>query len=146
MKRILSSFLAIVLILTPCCNVAHAVETNTASARESPTLAYYFIQLVTGNNSGQIGLVFDVAASVASADRIGIERIKVYDAETGLAATLQGYTTNGLIGTNTYIHGGTYWYTLSPNRPYYAEVTVFATAGSVYDSRVVTTNLVVSPS
>ena len=140
MKRRLSAILALVLVFTLCCNTASAMDT-----RASLTLGGYFIKMITGDTRGKVGVSYDILAAGKIADEIGIETIRIYSEDGELMVTIHGRVSNGLICRNTSNHAGDYYYTLVPGR-YYAEVTVFATIGSDYDSRTITTDVVTAPS
>lgn len=140
MKRILSTILMLSLMVSICCGTASATED-----RASLTLGGYFVKMITGDTRGKVGIDFDIISSGPRADEIGIEKIVIYNEDDEPMVTIHGRVSNGLICRNTSNHAGDYYYTLIPGR-YYAEVTVFATMGSDYDSRTITTNVVTAPS
>ena len=138
MKRILSSILLIVVMLSCCIN---ASATDYQPFRASPTLSSYNAGLYTGSGKGEVIVSYDVAAS-RWADSIGVERIRFYTEDGDLVDTVYGSTSNGLVRLDGSIYIADFNYDLPSGEYYYAKVTVFAEFQGVYDSRTVTTNTV----
>lgn len=138
MKRALASILLIGMVFS-CSTTASATEAEIY--RASPTLSSYIAVLYTGSSKGKLILSYDVVAS-RWADSIGVELIQFYTEDGDLEASVTGTVSNGLMCTNSGIHGGDFEYDLPSGEYYYAEVTVFAEYNGVYDSRTVTTNTV----
>lgn len=141
-KRIFSSVLALVMALTCCCGAAFATETS--DVRGSLTLSSYGAGISAGSSSGVVCIYYDVRSSKL-ASSLGVETIVIYNASGTKVATITGTTSNDLIRTNSSIKAGDYYYKLTSGVSYYAEVTVFAIAGSNYDSRTVTTSTIKAP-
>lgn len=142
MKRIFSSILVLAMVFTCCCGSVFAV--GTTDTRASLTLSDYEATLTAGTSRGAVNINYDVQSS-KYADSVGVKFISFYKADGSHVITITGSTSNGLIRTNSNIKKGDYSYTLTSGVSYYAEVTVFATAGSVTDSRTITTSTVKAP-
>lgn len=143
MKRIFSAILTLGVLFTCCCGTAFALEDY--DTRASYTLSVYSAQLYAGNRSGEVYVNYDVESGKL-ADSIGVKSIVFYKSNGDYVTTIYGSTSNGLIGTGTSLHDGDYYYySLTSGVSYYAEVTVFATKGSLSDSRTITTSTVKVP-
>ena len=142
MKRVFSVILAVMLFVT-CCG-GTALAANEIEPYASPTLAYYDVELLVGDSRGMLWIDFDVTASKL-ADSVGIKEIKIYKSNVTYVTTITGTTSNGLVLNNNNLHVGTYEYKGISGTSYYAEVTVFATVGSITDSRTVTTSTEEAP-
>lgn len=142
MKRIVTFTLALTMLLTCCLGVASA--TNTADTRASLTISAYSASLRAGTNRGEIKISYDVNASKI-ADSVGVSSIVIYKSDGSRVTTITGSKSNGLICASDFGHDGVYSYTATSGASYYAKVTVFATIGSVSDSRTVTTSTVKAP-
>lgn len=104
----------------------------------SLTLSYYAVDMVGGNGAAYID--FSVGAS-KFADEIGVDSIRLYKSNGSYVRTVRGSASNGLILVDSDWHSDRYGVPLSSGF-YYAEVTVFATVGSITDSRTITTSTV----
>lgn len=140
-KRFTSFMLFFALSLTFC--------TATASASDVTPYASKILGICTvgagsGNNPGELKINYEVRSDV-TADSIGVASIKIYKSDGTYVTTISGTPSNGLIRYMTDWHKGTYTYTGASGASYYAEVTVAAAAGSLYDSRTITTNTVKAP-
>lgn len=142
MKRVFSIILAVMLFVT-CCG-GTALAANEIEPYASPTLAYYDVVLLVGDSRGMLWIDFDVTAS-KPADSVGIKEIKIYKSNGTYVTTITGTTSNGLVWNNASTHMGTYEYKGTSGTSYYAEVTVFATIGSITDSRTITTSTEEAP-
>lgn len=142
MKRIFSSVLMAVMVLSCCYATAFAVE--APDTRASLTLSDYGAGVTAGSSRGVIAINYDVRSSKL-ADSLGVESIVIYKSNGDYVTTITGSTGNGLIRTDSSIKAGDYYYTATSGVSYYAEVTVFAEVGSEYDSRTVTTGTVKAP-
>lgn len=141
MKRTFTFALALTMVLTCFCGAALAA---TLSPRASLTLSSYEVMLKAGSKSGEIRINYDVTASKL-ADSLGVSSIEIYKSNGSYVTTITGSTSNGLICNNDVSHMGVYSYIGTSGVSYYAKVTVFATVGSVSDSRTVTTSTVKAP-
>ncbi len=142
MKRIFSVILAVMLFTTCCGNTALAAQEIEPHA--SLTLSYYHVNLTAGDSKGMLSIGFNVTSNKL-ADSIGVEEIKVYKSNGSLVSTITGTTSNGLIRNDYNVHSDTYEYKGTSGTSYYAEVTVFATVGSITDSRTITTSTEEAP-
>lgn len=142
LKRTSTLILALVMALTFCLGTAFA--TDTAELRASLTLSDYEAGIKAGTNSGEIRISYDVTAS-KPADLVGVSSIVIYKSDGSRVTTITGSTSNGLISKSSSGHMGTYSYPATSGVSYYAEVTVFATIGSITDSRPITTGTVKAP-
>ncbi len=141
MKRIFSVILMFSLVLT-FCGSALAADIELLS---SPTLSRYTAQLSQGS-SGKISISYRVSASAPTTiSSIGVSSIKIYKANGTYVTTISGTTANGLVVRNASSHSGMYTYSGVSGTSYYAQVTVFATAGGITSSRTVKTNTVTAP-
>jgi hypothetical protein len=122
--------------------VASAAENS--DTRASLTLSFYNAELVAGDSKGVISVDYDVQSS-KMASFIGVESIKIYKADGSYVTTITGTTSNGLVESNSDICKSFYDYKLTSGVSYYAKVKVFATVGSEYDSRTITTSTVKAP-
>ena len=138
-KRFFSVAFAVALMFTLFTGTALA-----AKYRASPTLLQYPVSLESGDRAGEVKIVFSVRSSLA-ADSLGVSPIKIYKEDNTYVTTIQGSTRNGLITGNTTAIRSSYTYSGTPGTTYYADVTVFASIGSDYDSRTVRTNSVTAP-
>lgn len=142
MKRVISSVLAMVMMLVCCFSTAFATVTVTPKASE--TLVNYFVSIKEGDHSGEIVIPFMVTAK-STANQIGVSSITIYKANGTLASTITGTSANNLIGSSVIVKDGHYTYKGDAGTSYYAEVVIFATIGKSTDSRVITTKTVVAP-
>lgn len=138
MKRILASLLLLGTIFS-CFTLTSAVEIEPF--RASLTLSRYSADLFSGSSKGKVTVSYDVRAS-KPASSVGVESISFYTEDGNFVASVSGTTSNGLVCTDTMLHGGDYEYSLPSGEYYYAKVTVFAIADGAYDSRTVTTSTV----
>lgn len=139
MKRFFSAFICTLFLLTCCIGSVTAATPIEVMPYASETLSYYYVNLKSsGDNDAQVR--FSVGSG-KMADEIGIESIQIYKSNGSYVRTIYGSTANGLILTDSDWHSDSYEIPLSSGS-YYAEVTVFATVGSITDSRTVTTSTV----
>lgn len=142
MKRIFSVILMLCMLAT-FCGSALAADTGVFA---SPTLSRYTAQLSKGTSKGKITVSYRVVASAPSSiTSIGVSSIKIYKADGTYVTTISGTTSNGLVLKNASAHAGTYTYSGVSGTSYYAQVTMFATAGGVTGSGTVKTNTVTAP-
>ena len=139
MKRIISVILALALVLS--CVGASALAANTPDARASLILNSYAATLEASNTPKEIIFRFEVYTDTF-VDSIGVETIKIYKSNGSFVKTITGTTENGLIVTNDFMYVDSYDCSLASAGSYYAEVTVFAKAGTISDSRTITTGTV----
>lgn len=135
MRRITISIFALIMLISSSFGSVATAQEVTPMASE--TLDKYTVGL-TATRSKEITVNYSVTAS-QRADSVGVSSIKIYKSGGTLVTTITGTTGNGLIATSTRNHAGSYSYIGTSGVSYYAEVTVFATIGSVTDSRTVTT-------
>lgn len=138
-KRFLPFLLAISCLFSMCIVGVSAIEN-----RASTTLASYPVTIVKGSRSGEVKISYDVRAS-GTADSVGVSSIKIYESDGSYVTTITGSTGNGLIRNGASRHNSSYTYSGTSGVSYYAKVTVFATIGSDYDSKTVTTGTVKAP-
>ena len=136
MKRVLSSALVMIMAAACCCGIA--------SARASLTLSAYSVMLYSGDSRGVISVDYEVRASLL-ADSLGVESIRIFEEDGTYVTTINGTIRSGLICVDSDVHKSFYETTLTAGTSYYAEVTIFARQGIVYDSRTITTNTVTAP-
>lgn len=139
MKRVISVILTLALVLG--CVGASALAVNTPNARASLILNSYAATLEASNTPKEVTFHFEVYTDTY-ADSIGVETIKIYRTSGSLVKTITGTTGNGLILTNDFMYVNSYDCSLTSAGSYYAEVTVFAKAGTISDSRTITTRTV----
>ena len=130
MKKLFSSFLACIMILS-CCGSALATDTEPYA---SLSLASTHATASTGQNSGEVRINFSATAS-KSASLIGASIITIYKSNGTYVTTIYGSTSNGLMASGVSRKTG------SPGTSYYAVVSLGATAGGESDSRNITTNV-----
>ena len=137
MKRIFSFVISLTLLLT--CFVGTTLAVSPAEPYASLTISYYDADMVSGGK-GTAYIDFSIGSS-KFADELGVDVIKIYTSAGRHVKTVYGSIANGLICTDDSWHNDSYEVSL-PAGSYYAKVTVFATAGSLTDSRTVTTSIV----
>lgn len=142
MKRIFAVLLTLGVLFTCCYGTAFAMDYY--DARASYTLSGYSAELYSDSHKGEVYINYNVHASKL-ADSVGVESITFYKANGAYVNTVYGSVSNGLVGTKTSMHGGDYYPSLTSGVSYYAEVTVYATVGDLYDSRTITTSTVKVP-
>ncbi len=136
MKKLFSSFLACIMILS-CCGSALATDTEPYA---SLSLASTHATASTGQNSGEVRINFSATAS-KSASLIGASIITIYKSNGTYVTTIYGSTSNGLMASGVSRKTGSYTYKGTPGTSYYAVVSLGATAGGESDSRNITTNV-----
>ncbi len=139
-SRFFSFLSAIIFTLSLCVGMVNALET-----RASTTLSAYSVVADPGDEPGEITITYDVRANV-TADRVGVSSIEIYKSNGIYVTTITGTTANGMLRTNGVRHRSSYTYTGTPGASYYAAVTVYAKIGSDSDSRIITTDIVKTPS
>ncbi len=137
--RIVSFLLAMSFVCVLCGGVAVA-----AQPRASDILSSYQVAGAAGSGAGEFKVKFDVQADLPGT--VGVESIVIYKSNGVYVTTIYGTTENDLMRSGAYSCSGTYIYEGSAGASYYAEVTISAKSGSIYDSRVVITNIVKTPS
>lgn len=141
MKTRFFSFLsATILAFTLCVGVVSASE-----ARASLTLSSYSVVADPGSDPGEFKITYDVRA-ITYADRVGVSSIEIYKSNGIYVTTISGTTSNGLLRSDAVRHRSSYTYTGTPGASYYAAVTVYAKIGSDSDSRIITTDIIKTPS
>lgn len=138
MKRVLSSALALIMAIACCCGVA------SASTHASLTLSAYSVMLYSGDSRGVISVDYEVRANMF-VDSLGVESIRIFEEDGTYVTTINGTIRSGLICVDSDVHKSFYETTLTAGTSYYAEVTIFARDGIIYDSRTITTNTVTAP-
>lgn len=142
MKRIFTIIFTLGVLFTCCCGTAFAI--GDYDTRASYTLSGYSAELYASSRKGEVYINYDVESSKL-ADSVGVKSIVFYKSNGDYVTTIYGSASNGLIGANACLHDGDYYYSLTSGVSYYAKVTVFATAGSLSDSRTITTSTVKVP-
>lgn len=131
-KRIVSVLLIMAFCCALCGGIAVAAET-----RASEILSRYHVTLTEGDSAGEVKVNYDVQSSRTGV--VGVESIEIYESDGTYVTTIDGTIDNGLLKSGTKQSSGTYTYSGTAGVSYYAVVTVSAQAGSIYDSRTVTT-------
>lgn len=139
MKRVLSLFATVALLITCNITAAFAASNPEIETYASLTLSYYYVEMFS-DGKGTADIDFSVRSNKFT-DEIGIDSIKIYESDGDYIKTIYGSRSNGLILTDSDWHSDSYEISL-PAGSYYAKVTVFATIGSITDSRTVTTSTV----
>lgn len=143
MKRILTSIITVLLLLSVLGNVTMAALPETVVPNESSYLISYLATAATGNNEGEIRVTITVRSAKANLTEIGASKIVVCRSDGTPIRTYYGSTTNGLLSSGVYTYSYTYAIpNLEPSTSYYAQVTVIAADSSGSDTRTVTTNTV----
>jgi len=140
LKRIFSFFVSAALLLT--CFLGTAFAVSSAEPYASPIITYYDADMVC-DGEGNARVDFSIASS-RIADELGVEVIKVYKSNGDNVKTVNGSVQNGLIYEDDSWHSDSYNISLSSGS-YYAKITLFATAGSISDSRTITTSTIKIP-
>ncbi len=143
MKRILALALAVLMSFSCCVKVTSAAEIVPYSIQESPTISTRLARLFKGDERGKLVVSYTVT-STGYAESIGLAKVEMYDFHNNLVATIRGSRYEGTVGTG---HGnsGTVDFYGTPGEYYYADVTVFATIGNVYDEKTIFTGTVLCP-
>lgn len=144
MKRIFALALGMVMTISCILGTAATASAADAGVMASFTLSDYSAVLKAGTKSGEVRISYDVTSS-KPADSVGVSSIVIYRSGGSRVATITGTTANNLVCAPGSSNMGTYSYIGISGTSYYAEVTVFATIGSVTDSRTVTTATVKAP-
>lgn len=134
MKRSVAIISALALTLACCLGVAAA--SGGITPRESLTISKTSVGSYTGDNTGEVDFDFSIIPT-SPADRLGAASILIYKPD-GTTERVIGNTKNGLIGSGN-AHTYTYTYKGVSGQSYYADIMLFATIGSVSDSRTYTT-------
>lgn len=143
-KRVISTLLAIVLLLTFVQFPAFATEENVDSDRASSYLNMYRASLCPSGTSGKLALDFEVVAT-GYMDSVGVFGIFVRNNDGTIHSTIWGSTANGLLDSNTWMHAGEYTLNLTSGNTYYCTVIVVASDANGGDTRKITTSRVVCP-
>lgn len=118
---------------------------SVAQARASNYISSCSVSIQSGDSRGEIEFIVSVQARV-NTTKIGATRIKIYQSNGAMVASISGGTSNGLISTaGGRRFDGTYTYTGTPGTYYYAVVTCYAGNASGGDSRQGTTATVMAP-
>lgn len=143
-KRLAALVLFFTLSLPLCTVVASATEAVPYSSKIFATCDVY---MSPGSSAGEVIINYDLRADFI-ADSIGIASVKIYKSNGTngtYVTTITGTPNNGLVQYGVNRHRDFYTYTGVSGTSYYAEVTVAAASGSLYDSRTITTNTVKAP-
>lgn len=140
MKKRLDSFiLALSFMCVLCSGIAAAVE-----PKASDILSSYNVAGAKGSNTGEFLIKYDVQADLRGT--IGVESIEIYKSNGIYVTTIYADDENGLLESGVYRSSGGYTYTGEAGASYYAVVTISARSGSIYDSRLITTDIIKTPS
>lgn len=139
MKRMVALTLAIFVVLS--CGLCIPASAQTDA---SYTICGSSATLNKGDKPGELFISYAVTANMKAAS-LGVKTIKIYTDTGDLVKTISGTTANGLVNTNRFTHGGTYYYYGTPGQYYYAEVTVFAATDTVSDSYTHLTDTIRAP-
>lgn len=127
----------VLVMLFACCSVAQARASNYISSCSA--------SIRSGDSRGEVDIIVSVQARVSTTE-IGATRIKIYQSNGSMVASISGSTSNGLISTSGGRRfDGIYTYTGIPGTSYYAVVTCYAGNASGGDSRQGTTATVMAP-
>lgn len=138
-KKLIALLLAVSCVCSLCSGFAVAAE-----SRASDILSSYHVAGAKGSNAGEFLIKYEVDADLTGT--VGVESIEIYKSNGIYVTTITGTTSNGLLKAGTYFCSGGYTYTGEAGASYYAAVTISARSGSIYDSRLITTNIVKTPS
>ena len=137
MKKI-SLILAAVLVSLSVCPLF-------AQARASEYICSYTVDATQGDNPGEVNFDFTVRATY-TVSKIGALQIEIYKGNGQYITTVLGTPSNGLLSAqSSRIHARVYTYEGVPGTSYYAKITVCAGSLTYYDTREVTTDVVVAP-
>lgn len=143
MKRVLTSIIAVLLLLSVLGNVVMAALPETVFPNESSYFVSYLATAATGSDKGEIRVTITVRSAKSGLTQIGTSKIVVCRYDGTPIRTYYGTTANGLLSSGVFSYSYTYTISnLEPGTSYYAEVTVIAADASGSDTRVVTTNTV----
>lgn len=143
-NRVISTFLAFMLLLTIIHFPALAAEDDSGDDRASSYLSMYGAELYTTSTSGKLDLNFQVVAT-GTMDSVGVMSIIVRNNNGTIHSTIWGSTANGLLDSNTWLHAGDYTLNLTSGNTYYCTVVVIARDANGSDTRKITTSRVVCP-
>ncbi len=143
MKRTFVLVFAVLVVFQCCVGGTAAAEIAPYSTQESPTISGRSASLRAGDESGQMKINYSVTAT-GYAESIGLAKIEMYDVYGNFVTTIRGSRYEGTVGTGR-ANLGTVSFYGEPGEIYYAEVTVFATIGSVYDEKTIFTGSIVCP-
>jgi len=138
MKKIVS-FLLAALMMVCSISPSFAYNPDAASPYKSETISSYSARL-TRLDDGNVRLFFEVYSSNGTATSIGAQLVELYSASGMPINAIHGSKSNGMIVENIGFCAAEY--TIKITTPVYAKVTVFCQRGNLYDSRVITTNIV----
>lgn len=137
MKKKSIVIVLVLAMLFACCSVAQA--------RASDYISSCSASIRAGDSRGEVDIIVSVQARV-STTKIGVTRVKIYQSNGAMVASIAGSTSNGLISTSGGRRfDGTYTYTGVPGTSYYAVVTCYAGDASGSDTRQGTTTTVMAP-
>ncbi len=142
MKRITAFSLALILAVMCCVGTTFAANGGADSPMSSPTITMKGAYISAGDDPGEVDIEFHITAT-SSASQLGVSSIVIHKPD-GSTYTVLGSVGNHFIGSGT-IHGSMYTYKGESGKSYYAEVTFFATIGSVTDSKTVVTKSIKAP-
>ncbi len=142
MKRITAFSLALILAVVCCVGTAFAANGGVSSPMSSPTITMKSAYLSAGDDPGEVDVEFNITAT-GNASQLGVSSIVIHKPD-GSTYTVLGSVGNHFIGSGL-IHGSMYTYKGESGKSYYAEVTFFATIGSVTDSKTVVTKSITAP-
>lgn len=143
-KRVISTFLAFMLLLTIIQFPAFATGDDSNGDRASSYLNMYSAELYASGTSGKLELEFEVVAT-GFMDSVGVFGIFVRNNDGTIYRTIWGSTANGLLDTNTWYHAGEYTLNLTSGHTYYCTVIVIARDANGSDTRKIITSQVTCP-
>jgi len=115
---------------------------------ETTSSAYILMtgaSVTPGSSTGKISVNYTITG-MGMMDTIGVLWIDVFNSSGTLYTTIYGYTTNGLIKNNAFVHAGSYEVSCVAGNSYYCEVTLIASKNGGGDTRTLQTQTIVAPS
>lgn len=140
MKRFFYTVMTVLLVVV-LCGTAAAAEYSTYA---SLSIREHNARIQKGNSPGTINISYYVKSSKI-ADSLGVSSISVYTSDGRSVAFITGNIRNGLVHEDDRACSNIYSCELEYGTSYYAEVTLFATAGDTTDQRVVITDTITAP-
>lgn len=143
-KRVISTILVLVMLLTTVPFSAFAAEEESGDDRASSYLNMYSAELYSTGTSGKLFVEFVVVAT-GFMDSVGVFGIIVRNNDGSIHSIVWGSTSNGLLDSNTWYHAGDYTLNLTSGNTYYCTVIVIAGDANGSDTRKIITSRVVCP-
>lgn len=138
MKSRLFKMIALVLVFAlAVCPVSVMAATGDADGSIAEPQASNYIHVYSGsisNNGGAVTVSFSIGGT-GTMSSIGAQRIVIKNSSGSTVKTFHYYTTTGMMGYNTFAHGGSVtWTGGSASAKYYAVITLYAANSSGSDT------------